>query len=226
MVRNGYISADKEIAGIRGDKRMGYSMHIRNYKLREGKLPVITIFTAGIVAGILFMNLGKSILLESTGLLDEYALYQMKYMTVDSKALFYYVLKERFAGLLLLAIMSTTYLGLVVCAGATFWYGMCAGMFLATSVIRYGIKGLLLVMVGIFPQYLVYVPAMLGLLLWCQRLYQIIYLDKTYIAKRQDVSFLSRQLLRLAGISALFILGCILESFMNPALMKGLLKIF
>lgn len=201
-------------------------MHIKNYRLRDGKLPVITIFAAGVLAGIIFMNLGKSILLESTGLLDEYALYQMKYMTVDGKALFYYVLKERFAGLLLLAIMSTTYLGLVVCAGVTFWYGMCAGMFLATSVIRYGLKGLLLVVVGIFPQYLIYVPAMLWMLLWCQSLYQIIYLDKTYGAKRPDVSFLYPRLLRLAGIFGLFTLGCVLESFLNPALMKGLLSIF
>lgn len=201
-------------------------MHIRNYRLREGKLPLITIFTVGILAGILFVNLGKSILLESTGLLDEYALYQMKYMTVDSKALFYYVLKERLTGLMLLAVMSTTYLGLVVCAGAAFWYGMCAGMFLATSVIRYGVKGLLLVVVGIFPQYLVYVPAMLWMLLWCQSLYQVIYLDKTYGAKQPDISFLYPRLLRLTGIFALFLLGCVLESFLNPTLMKGLLRVF
>lgn len=205
---------------------MVYSMHIRNYRLREGKLPFITIFAAGILAGILFINLGKSILLESTGLLDEYTLYQMKYMTVDGKALFYYVLKERFAGLLLLAIMSTTYLGLVVCAGATFWYGMCAGMFLATSVIRYGLKGLLLVAAGMFPQYLIYVPAMFGMLLWCQSLYRIIYLDKIYRTKGPDVSFFYPRALRLLGIFGMFVLGCVLESFLNPALMKGLLRIF
>lgn len=201
-------------------------MHIKNYRFREGKLPVITIFAAGALAGIILMSLGKSILLESTGLLDEYALYQMKYMTVDGKALFYYVLKERLAGLLLLAIMSTTYLGLVVCGGAIFWYGMCAGMFLATAVIRYGIKGLLLVVVGIFPQYLIYIPAMFWMLLWCQNLYRIIYLDKTFGTKRPDVSFLYARLLRLAGILGLFTFGCVLESFLNPALMKGLLSFF
>lgn len=213
-------------SGFEENKRMGYDMQIKNHRFQEGKLPVITIFTVGIFVGILFMIFGKSILLESTGLLDEYTLYQMKYVNVDSRALFYYVLKERFAGLMLLAIMSTTYLGLVVCAGATFWYGMCAGLFLATSIIRYGIKGVFLVVVAIFPQYLIYIPAMLGMLLWCQRLYQIIYLDKSYGMKQPDISFLFNRLLRLGGIIALFVLGCILESFMNPVLMKGLLKIF
>ena len=45
------------------------------------------------------MNMGKSILLEKTGPLDEYTLYHMKYMTINSNALFYYVLRQRFGNL-------------------------------------------------------------------------------------------------------------------------------
>ena len=50
-------------------------------------LPVLPVFFAGLAAGILVMNIGKSILLENTGLFDEYTLYNMKYMTVDNSAL-------------------------------------------------------------------------------------------------------------------------------------------
>lgn len=170
------------------------------------------------------MNIGKSILLENTGLLDEYALYHMKYMTVNSNALFYYVLKQRLGTMLLLAVFATTYLGLTVCLGAVAWYGMAAGAFMSALVIRYGLKGIFFAVVGIFPQYLLYVPAMLAMLFWCERLCRSIYF-KNGIYQEGSVSLLKR-LLNLVVIFFVVILGCFLESYINPHLMSGLLKIF
>ena len=68
------------------------------------------------------MNIGKSILLDKTGVFDEEVLYHMKYMTVDCNALFYYVLRKRLLTVLILAVLSTTYLGMAVCVGAALWY--------------------------------------------------------------------------------------------------------
>ena len=189
------------------------------YHMREGKLPLLTIFTVGVFAGMVIMNLGKSILLENTGLLDEYTLYQMKYMTVDNSALFCYILGERIKPLLILAVLSTTYLGLVVCGGIAFWYGICGGAFLAVSVLRYGVKGILLVIVGMFPHYIIYVPAMIIMLLWCQRMNRTIYFDKS------EPSILY-SLIQFVGILFVFLIGCVLESFLNPYFFRGLLQIF
>lgn len=194
-------------------------MRIGRDGIRGDRLPIATIFMAGLFAGILLMNFGKSILLKNTGLLDEYTLYHMKYMTVDSSALFYYVLRNRLSRVLVLAVLSTTYLGMVVCIGAGFWYGMCAGAFLGAAVIRYGLKGILLVLTGIFPQYLIYVPAVLALLLWCRRIHRAIYYDR-------EEHFLPRYLLQLIGILLAIVAGAALESFLNPYLMIGLLKTF
>ncbi len=201
-------------------------MQIKRYRLREGKIPYLTIFTIGVFAGMLFMNFGKSILLEDTGLLDEYTLYHMKYMTVDSSALFYYVLRKRLGSVLLLAVLSTTYLGLAVCCGMTLWYGICAGAFLATAVIRYGIRGILLVVAGIFPQYVIYIPAMIILFLWCQSIYRTIYLEGTGGWSGANSFFLPKRILQLSGILLVFIIGCVMEGFVNPAVLKGILKIF
>ena len=170
------------------------------------------------------MNIGKSILLENTGLLDEYALYHMKYMTVNSNALFYYVLKQRLGTMLLLAVFATTYLGLAVCLGAVAWYGMAAGAFLSALVIRYGLKGIFFAVVGVFPQYLLYVPAMLAMLFWCEKMCRNIYFQNG-IYQEGSVSLLKR-LLNLVVIFCVVILGCFLESYINPHLMSGLLKIF
>jgi len=189
------------------------------YHMKSERLPLLTIFTVGVFAGMVIMNLGKSILLENTGLLDEYTLYEMKYMTVDNSALFCYIIGTRLRSLLTLAVLSTTYLGMLVCGGVTFWYGICGGAFLAASVLRYGVKGILLVIVGLFPHYLIYVPAMIVLLLWCQRLNRKIYFEKT------ELSVL-HSLIQLVGILLVFLVGCVLESFLNPYFLRGFLQIF
>lgn len=121
--------------------------------------------------------------------------------------------------ILMLVVLSTTYLGMAVCAGSIFWYGICAGMFLAASFIRYGLKGILLVLVSISPQMLIYIPAMLALLVWCAKLYHGIY-------REREMPFLPGILLKLASILCLFTAGIALESFVNPYLMLALLKIY
>ena len=203
-----------------------WNMRLGRYRTKNGKIPLATIFVAGLFLGMLILNFGKSILLDNTGLLDEYTLYHMKYMTVDSSALFYYVLRNRLVRVLGLAVLSTTYLGMAVCVGCVFWYGMCSGIFLSAAVIRYGIKGILLVLAGIFPQYLIYVPMMIFLLLWCQRLYRMIYVEKNSVSGLDKSRFLPKVILELGGVLLALLAGCVVESFLNPYLVIGLLKIF
>ena len=192
--------------------------------LRTTGLPVLPIFIAGIAAGILFMNIGKSILLDNTGLFDEYTLSSMKYMTVDSNALFSYVFRERMIKLLVLAVLATTYLGLAVCVCTIAWYGMSAGAFLAALTLRYGIKGIFLALVSLFPQYLFYVPVLLSLLVWCMSLYRGIY-NRT-INLGEDKTFLIKKLLTLSLIFLAAAAGCLLEAYVNPYFLQNYLKIF
>lgn len=199
---------------------------MNRFHMHKGRLPYGLFFLIGVLAGILIMNLGKSVLLENTGLLDEYALYHMKYMTVDSSSLFYYVLRLRLKSALTLAVLATTYLGLVVCAGAVFWYGLSAGSFLAAVVIRYGLKGILFALAGMLPQYLLYVPAMAALLVWCENLNRKIYFSNRVTADAYSGVPWTKRMVQLAVIVCVLILGCLLESFMNPNLLERFLKFF
>ena len=199
-------------------------LRIGKIGLQEAKLPVLPLFCISLVAGILVMNIGKSILLKDTGLFDEYTLYTMKYMTVDSNALFSYVLRERLVRLLILAVLSTTYLGLVICAGTVIWYGMSAGVFLSALALRYGIKGLFLAVVAVFPHYLLYAPALFALIVWCETLYRGIY-GRT-IDLGEDKVFLPKKLGRLAIIFGVAVVACFLEAYVNPLLLLSYLKVF
>ena len=138
---------------------------------------------------------------------------------------FYYVLRKRMLALILAAILATTYLGYVLCMGTAVWCGMSVGVYLSALFIRYGIKGLALALVGIFPQYLLFVPAILMLLGWCEGLYRAIY-SRSGVMEAEGRSFVIKKLGWLGAIAGIVIAGCFLESYVNPALLIGYLKIF
>lgn len=188
-----------------------------------GRVPVMQLFAAGVLAGIFIVKIGESILLEKTGLFDEEVLYHMKYMTVDYNALFCYVLRKRLLAVLVFAVMSTTYLGLVVCAGAALWYGAAAGGLLAVMVFRYGIKGILLAAASMFPHYLIYFPAIFMLLAWGEDVYGSIY-RRTGLETEKNI--LMKKMGRLAAVVGMTVAGCALEGYVNPEVFLGLLKIF
>lgn len=201
-------------------------MRFGRFHLQPERLPFLQIFLAGLAVGILGMNFGRSVLLENTGLLDEYTLYNLKVMSVDESSFFYYVLRERLGSVVILAVLATTYLGLFLCVGAALWYGMSAGAFLAAAVLRYGLKGILLAVVSVFPQYLIYIPVLLHLLVWCETLCRGIYFQKSIHNEKGNRLLKPKYLMHLAVIILLMIVGCIFESFVNPQLLSGLLKIF
>ena len=192
--------------------------------LPAGKLPLRFLFLIGFGIGLFAAYFGRGIWFQTTGILDEDTLYRMKYMTVDSGVLFAYVLCKRCRNFFVLIIMATTYLGLVFCGGITVKYGFSIGFFISTAIYRYGIKGLLLGIVGAFPQYLCYVPAILLLIRWCEELHRSIYFYHNLTG--QGKKSLPGRLGKLALILMVLVLGCILECFVNPVLLKGFLQFF
>lgn len=200
-------------------------MKVFNRQIQTGGRNLLPVFFAGMLAGILMIYLGKSTFVENTGLFDADTLSGMKHMTVDSGALFYYVLRKRMLFLAVMAVLATTYLGYAVCVGAAAWFGMASGTFLSVLTLRYGIKGIFLAVVGVFPQYLLYVPAMVLLLGWCESLYRAIYARGGSVDVTDKI-FWMKKLGRLGLIGASVALGCLMEGYLNPQLLAAYLKIF
>lgn len=204
------------------------------HRTAEKKSRLLTgLVAAGFFLGILMMNIGKKALLENTELLSEYILYEVKYSNVDGNVFFWYVLRKRAGAALVLAVLSTTWLGLAATYTCAVWLGASFGMLLTASVLRYGLKGILLIFVGIFPQAILYFPAALYLLQWSYEFCMVMYFphripkgglgmgdtpDKNTMMRKKGVHFLL-----LLGV---VIMGCLLESYVNPKLVSNLLKIF
>lgn len=183
------------------------------------------IFLAGLVAGILTMSFGKSILLENTGLLDENMLAQMASAYPDSNALFAFVLRKRLVVVVVMVLMATTYLGVAACVAADAWFGFSAGAFLTAAMLRYGFKGLVLVLAGVFPQYLLYGPAFYALLVWCDQTCRMIYSRGYGYSRDTKTPILLGRVFPLLLIFAGALAGCFLESYMNPGILRGFLKV-
>ncbi len=199
-------------------------MQLVGRRFLAGQRNLLACFGVGLLIGILVINIGKGVLLGEAGLFDETTLYHMKYMSVDSNALFSYIFRKRVGRMLILAVLSSTYLGLVACMGAAFWYGMSAGAFLTSLALRYGLKGILLALVGLFPHCLLYVPAVLLLLVWCEELFRGIYVRGDF--RGGDRGLLLKKAGRFFAILLAMTVGCLLEGYVNPFLLLGFLKIF
>lgn len=170
-------------------------------------------FLIGFLAGVVLMNTGMFLKIENSSLLDEYTLGRLKYIEINCNTFFLYVLQKRMAVLWLLMLFCITAIGLYVLCCYLAWCGFACGTLLSVAVMRYGIKGILLMTAGAFPHYLFYVPACLLLLRLGQRLHR-----REQNLLQSGMGFL--------GIHIVVITGVLLESYVNPFIMTKILKIF
>ena len=189
---------------------------------------VIYLFTIGLFLGILFVNLGYDTWIKDGSLLGADMITRLKNSVPDGGGLFGYVMKHRLFTVCMLGILATTIIGLPAVCGYICYAGLSAGCLLSVAVIRYGIRGLLLMAAGILPQGVLLIPAYMALFVWAVGVNRMLYSKNPY--KEYYIKY-SRQVyikkgLQIMGIVAVVIIGCLLESYVNPKLMHLILKIF
>lgn len=186
------------------------------------------IFVLGFLAGILIMNLGSKRFIQDGKLFDMAAINRMRYFDVDSTSFLKYELPQRLKGFLILLVVATTCFGIAAAYFWVAWQGMLAGMVITAAVIKFGLKGILLILAGIFPQHLLFIPAAVMMLCWCYQTCCILYFPGKCIwipyqnKKRQYI----HQLGIMFWIICVVMIGCILECYVNPILVSDIIKIF
>lgn len=186
----------------------------------------LIMFIIGICGGILLASLIKSELLLGTELLGENALLQTRYAVIDSNSLFLHLLGRRLGEAALFVLLSTTFLGLAAVWFYAFRYGLSLGLLLTALFSEYGLKGIVLLVAGLLPQALVYVPAWLFLLALGERTCRRLY----YMNGNEGLVGLKRIGIRLSAQAGLLLfvlaVGCLLEAYINPWLLRLVLKLF
>lgn len=189
---------------------------------------VIYLFTIGLFLGILIVNLGYDTWIKDGSLLGADMIVRLKNSVPDGNGLFGYIMKHRLFTVFMLGILATTIIGLPAVCGYICYAGLSAGCLLSVAVIRYGIRGLLLMAAGILPQGILLIPAYMALFVWAVSVNRMLYSKNPY--KEYYIRY-SRQVyikkgLQIMGIAAVVIIGCLLESYVNPKLLHLILKIF
>lgn len=200
--------------------------------MRKGKTTVyrlwLFLFGAGFLSGILLMNLGSDFLLGGEAGFGENIIDRLKYVEVDNGKFFMYVMWERSKSFLFLGVMSTTYFGIAVAYFYLVWQGLLMGCFMAAALIRFGTKGMLLMLAGLFPHQLLLLPALLMMVYWCYQNCCFLYYPAkcAWPAYRSGKVRFLRQGIVLLWIGSVVLIGCVLECYVNPILVSEILKIF
>lgn len=186
------------------------------------------LFLGSFLLGILIMNMGNEILLGDAGIFNTASMNRLKYIEINEGKFFAYVLRQRLGGCIVLLILSTTTLGLVSAYGVVLWQGMMTGMLMTAAVIRYGIKGLLLILGGMFPHQCLLIPGGVMMLGWCLENYYWFHRygkgTIPYFRSRRQQLF--HQGILLLWFLLVMLIGCVLESYVNPILISDLIKVF
>ena len=182
----------------------------------------------GFFAGVLGMILKQENLLYQTGFLDSYTLSPVKYLDPDTKKLLITVFMQRLGVTALLIILSTTYLG---CAAAYFyqiWSGLAMGILASGSMLRYGMKGVLLIIGSLLPQQLILIPAFLMLSVKCCALCRAMYFQGISggFSGRDKGRFLVVKGTQMIFSVILIVAGCFIEAYINPKILKFILRLF
>lgn len=189
---------------------------------------VIYLFTIGLFLGILIVNIGYDTWIGEGSLLGTDMISRLKNSIPDGNGLFGYVLKHRLFTVCLLGLLATTMIGLPVVCGYVCYMGLSAGCLLSVAVIRYGIRGLFLMAAGIFPQALLLIPGYAALFLWAIDINRMLYVRgdaQGYYGGYGKRRYLKKGM-QMVGILAVVLIGCLLESYMNPQILQYVLKIF
>lgn len=189
---------------------------------------VVYLFMIGLFIGILAVNLGYDTWIVDGSLLASDMIARLKNSAPDPGVLLGYILKQRLITVCMLGLLSTTVIGLPAVCVYICYAGLSAGCLLSVAVIRYGIRGLMLMAGGIFPQGIFLIPAYAALFVWALGINRVMYSRNPYKEHyiRYGKQFYVKKVLEIAGILTVVIIGCLLESYVNPKVLHFILNIF
>lgn len=168
-------------------------------------------FLAFFFIGIVLANLLGADGFQKNGSLTRYYLKQFQYTPVQPLDLLWHVGCSRLALFLALLALGTIPRGKAAHILFVAWSGFAYGYFCVIAISAFGVKGLLLCLMALFPQFLFYVPVYLGLVRLSEH-------------HREHHGW--RGAAAVVLLTAALVLGILLESYINPLIIQKMLNFF
>lgn len=113
-------------------------------------------FFIGIAAGTFAMNIFCGYFYDRLGIYSSYFMESYKNIYVESKSLFWYAVRELGMETLLVLALSLTSPGIIFLNFYCCYQGVVIALLIASSVLKYGVGGVVIYLLSIFPHYITY----------------------------------------------------------------------
>lgn len=161
----------------------------------------------GFLLGVIYVNFIARRYVADPGIFSDYFLNQFLDVQIDVREYLWYLLRLRTVPFLVLTALSFTKARRVSVVLFLVWAGASGGILLSSAAADLGMKGCLLCVIALFPQFLFYIPAFVVLLWYC-------YTAPQSHWNRQKTVFV------ILAMS----LGLITELYVNPVVVKAFLS--
>lgn len=173
------------------------------FKYRNKNQLLMILLVVGFLFGVIYENLISKNQVVTTEIFLKSNLQRYLQTDVIAEKYFWYVIKDRVIFLLLICVLSCVKWKKIFVALCLLLTGFFTGTFCVAAVLQLGIKGLLLCFAGLFPQMLFY-----GFLYWMLFVHWFHYPERQWNRTKTLFTII------------LFVIGIILEVYVNPIIVK------
>lgn len=212
---------------MKKDKRLKLleviKQHVGNNK--KEYIVVSLIFIIGIFLGVLFINyVQEGQKTEITEYFNSFLEKMKNTQDLDQMALLKSSMGQNIVVAIILWFFGTTVIGIPVVFGMVLYRGFCLGYTIAVCITIMGLpKGFLLVLMLLFLQNILWIPAILALAVSGFKLYKSIVKDR----KKENIKIeVIRHTIFSIIMLLILLLSSVIEVFLSDGLMKGFIKYF
>ncbi|MBE5871145.1 MAG: stage II sporulation protein M [Lachnospiraceae bacterium] len=192
---------------------------------------LVILFLGGFLTGVFWYLWGCDQKESGQILFVDTLLWRMSSYKINYSTYLVFLLRKRLFLWMSLSICAVTLVGAWIIRGFLIWSGFCFGSILTMYLYQYGGKGILYLLVLLFPQILFYIPAYTGESCLMLRAHRTLFFDQGCARgeKWQEMCGRNRRKLRWTGMYLTFflvtIIGILMECYVNPILIQKLIKI-
>lgn len=186
--------------------------------MKQSKYLILVAFFAGIVLA----NLMGQELLVTYGILNTYFLEQYKYGTIGYDRLFGQIFLERLKVALLLVVAGNLVKGKLLFGITESVMAATFGFLLVAAITNLGMRGMIIVLCALLPQWVVYLTAIIIYFLFLMKREES---PANYGRRGIQIRHLSEYAVIYMLLLLLVLVGILLETYVNPVFLRQILKI-
>lgn len=176
-------------------------------KILHTRKQLLAFFMPGFLFGILYVNLIMKKYTAEPGIFSDYFLKQYQTAEIVAGEYILYLMRVRVVPFAILLGLAFTKVRKIASIAFLAWTGFTSGLLFSLAVLEMGIKGSILCIIGLLPQFLLYIPAYMV----------VIWYSYTYPLNKWNSQ-------KSVFVGLTLVVGILLEAYVNPIILQAFLK--